>query len=330
LQFRDIRTVSYLTRQRNVLATQLTRALPADLVRRHTSYLTAAQRDDGGFAGREGDSDLYYTAFGLWGLHLLGALSESVGVRVAAFLRDRWQQPTHLVDFFSLLHSYRLLTEALPDTDVARSALPVEFREGNEMLWGQLVVAGLSTCRTADGGYARAPGQNNGSTYATFLTILCHDELKHPLPEPDKARTFLESRRREDGGFVEIAPMRRSGSNPTAAALASLRLLDAAPSEAAGEREAQAIAFLLGLQSVEGGFCANTRVPLADLLSTFTSLWSLYELGALARVKHPAARRYVSTLQEGDGGFQAGLWDEQADVEYTFYGLGSLALLGAD
>ena len=37
--------------------------------------------------------------------------------------------------------------------------------------------------------------------------------------------TFLKSRRREDGGFVEIAPMRRSGTNPTAAAVGLFQLL---------------------------------------------------------------------------------------------------------
>ncbi len=27
------------------------------------------------------------------------------------------------------------------------------------------------------------------------------------------------------------------------------------------------------------------------------------------------------------GGFRGGLWDDRADVEYTFYGLGCLAIL---
>ena len=39
------------------------------------------------------------------------------------------------------------------------------------------------------------------------------------------------------------------------------------------------------------------------------------------------AKRFVLALQEKEGGFIAGLWDDAADVEYTFYGLGSLALL---
>ena len=54
---------------------------------RHAAYLRAAQNADGGFAGREGDSDLYYTAFGLRGLSVLDALTPDVCDRAAGFLR---------------------------------------------------------------------------------------------------------------------------------------------------------------------------------------------------------------------------------------------------
>ena len=37
-------------------------------------------------------------------------------------------------------------------------------------------------------------------------------------------------------------------------------------------------------------------------------------------------RGYVRECERPIGGFRGGLWDEQADVEYTFYGLGTLAL----
>jgi hypothetical protein len=36
---------------------------------------------------------------------------------------------------------------------------------------------------------------------------------------------------------------------------------------------------------------------------------------------------YVRSLEKAGGGFRGGLWDEGDDVEYTFYGLGALALL---
>jgi geranylgeranyl transferase type-2 subunit beta len=63
--------------------------LPDDLRARHVAYLLAAQRDDGGFAGREGSSDLYYTGFALRSLAMLGELYGPPAERAAAFLRSR-------------------------------------------------------------------------------------------------------------------------------------------------------------------------------------------------------------------------------------------------
>jgi geranylgeranyl transferase type-2 subunit beta len=81
------------------------------------------------------------------------------------------------------------------------------------------------------------------------------------------------------------------------------------------------------MTSFEGGLRANERAPLADLLSTFTGLWSLAGLGALGRIDADAARRYAAEQELPGGGFRGGVWDEAADVEYTFYGLGVLGIL---
>jgi geranylgeranyl transferase type-2 subunit beta len=72
---------------------------------------------------------------------------------------------------------------------------------------------------------------------------------------------------------------------------------------------------------------ANARAPLADLLSTFTGTWTLAQLGALERIDTEAVLAYAQSLEAAEGGFRGGLWDERTDVEYTFYGLGILALL---
>ena len=46
------------------------------------------QRADGGFAGRQGLSDLYYTSFALRTLAILGELHGSVAERAAGFLHN--------------------------------------------------------------------------------------------------------------------------------------------------------------------------------------------------------------------------------------------------
>ncbi|MBV9123560.1 MAG: terpene cyclase/mutase family protein, partial [Planctomycetes bacterium] len=197
--------------------------------------------------------------------------------------------------------------------------------------WPDRVAAALETFRTPDGGYAKSTDHASGSVYHTFLVGLSYQLLGRPFPQPEKVRQFLRGRRREDGGFVEIAPMRRSGTNPTAAAVGALQL---AGDEAdagkfrAEEREGVA-AFLAAMVSLEGGLRGNGRVPAADLLSTFTGLWTLEQLGQADRIDREAALRYTLALELPAGGFRGGLWDEGTDVEYTFYGLGCLALLSA-
>jgi len=140
---------------------------------------------------------------------------------------------------------------------------------------------------------------------------------------------FTASRRREDGGFVEIAPMRRGGTNPTAAAVGLLRLTAPHGDALLAEVRDGVADFLAALSSPEGGLRANARAPLADLLSTFTASWTLDDLGALDRLDADEVRAFAESVERPDGGFHGGVWDEGHDVEYTFYGLGVMALFAA-
>ncbi len=287
--------------------------VPEECRARHAAYLAAAQNPDGGFSGREGPSDLYYTGFALRGLAILGELSPQLCDRAAGYLRACLSHRASVVDFFSLLYSCGL---------VAISGGPDVLAE-TPPGWQDRTAAELETFHTPDGGYNKTPGGPAGSTYHSFLVVLCHELIERALPAPERLRAFILSRQRDDGGFVEIGPMKRGGANPTAAAVATLRILDGQVADS------RVIDFLMGLVSVEGGIRANTRIPLADLLSTFTGLWTLRELGAFDQIDRSAALRYVQQLEDPAGGFRAGLWDERADAEYTLYGLGSLALLSS-
>src|SRR5438094_10529935 len=81
------------------------------------------------------------------------------------------------------------------------------------------------------------------------------------------------------------------------------------------------------LQSMGGGLEATARAPLADLRSTFTGGWTLAEIAAPDRVDSAEALAYAKALERPEGGFHGGHWDGGFDVEYTFYGLGTVALL---
>src|SRR5262249_34948843 len=98
----------YLLRLTLRLADGLTR-LPAEVRQRHADYLRAAQNADGGFSGRAGGSDLYYTGFALRGLAVLGELTSEICDRAAGFLRASLAQQAAVIDFFSLLYAGLLI-----------------------------------------------------------------------------------------------------------------------------------------------------------------------------------------------------------------------------
>ena len=287
--------------------------LPEEVRSRHAAFLLTRQHDDGGFAGREGFGDLYYTSFALRALSMLDALDEPTAVRVARFLEGRLDRQLPSIDFISLV-TCAMLVEMASDIDLLDcsgrdpAAMTADFFE---------------PFARDDGGYAKTSRGGQSSTYHTFLVAGCREMVGLGQDRAESMGELVRSRQRDDGGFVEIGPMRHGGTNPTAAAVGLLRMLDAldAPTRTAAAR------FLSAMQTDEGGLRANTKIPVADLLSTFTGLVALADLDALSTVDTAATLRFAKSLEQPDGGFRAGIWDDKADVEYTFYGLGTLALL---
>ncbi len=289
--------------------------LPDAFRQRHTRYLLAAQRPEGGFAGREGECDLYYTSFGLRGLALLGQLYGPPAERAAHFLTTRLSQYETVLDLVSLIYGASLLQSAA-GIDVLAAAPPD---------WTDKVDATLTQLRRPDGGYSKTNEGYASSTYHSFLVLLCLQLRERPVADHAALVRFLLSQRGEDGGFREIRVAKRSGTNPTAAAIGALKILDAVSQEV----RQGAIRFLAAMQTPEGGLRANSRIPLADLLSTLTGLLSLTDLDAGHCVDSRAVARFTQSLELPDGGFRAAAWDEFPDAEYTFYGLGCQALLAS-
>jgi geranylgeranyl transferase type-2 subunit beta len=293
--------------------------LPEELVEKHARFFESFQRDDGGFVGREGDSDPYYTSFALRSIALLGRLEGDVADRAANYVNAQLDNVSGNVDFISTLFSASQL----------EATVGINLLVSRSDAWRDDVRTAWENLRRDDGSYAKTSESGSGSTYHTFLVVLAKQLLNEPLDDAELIAQFVQSRRRDDGGFVEIAAMRRSGTNPTAAALALLNIFD----QLDDETRRRARIFLADMQSQEGGLTANTRIPVADLLSTFTGLLTLTDLydsdHPATNIDLPAVLRYVRALEQPGGGFIGGVWDEEADVEYTFYGLGSLALLAA-
>lgn len=303
---------TYLASLEERLSAGLSR-LPETMRARHRGYFERHQGSDGGWPGREGESDLYYTGFALRALAVLGGPTPEVAARCAGFLKTRMQSQASVVDFFSFLYS-ALLVQLHGGSDVLAGSPPD---------WPQRVAELLERFRTPDGGWNKVPGGTAGSTYHTFLVAMCHELLALPVPQPERVLAFVDGRRREDGGYVEVPQMRRSGTNPTAAGVG---IRDILGQPLIGSERAATVDFLSGMAADEGGLRANERIPLADLLSTFTGCWTLARLEGLERVDLGKLRAFLAELEKPTGGFLAGLWDVETDVEYSFYGLGTAGL----
>ena len=308
---------SYLLRLTNRLASEL-RRLDHERAARHVNFILRFQKADGGFAGREGGSDLYYTSFAVRALALLDALDQSCCQDIAAYLKiaAAARREYSLIDLVSWLYS--VITVQMVGN------LP-PFAGDTESFADEMA-ASLETFRRPDGGYARTGEGGVGSTYHTFLAALCYELIGRSAPDAAGVERFVLSRRRDDGGFVEIAQMKRSGANPTAAAAALLKRFDSLDDQTTRGIES----FLNSVRGDEGGFRANTHIPFCDLLSTFTGLLTAHELGFVKRIGVESCLRFVNQLEGAEGGFSGAAWDGGADPEYTFYGLGALALLGID
>lgn len=289
--------------------------LPEEFRTRHTRYLLAQMQPDGGFAGREGESDLYYTGFGLRTLAILGELYGETAVKATHFLRSKLTTQTSIIDLLSLIYGAKLVEAA--------SGEDVFDRSSDE--WTANVAAFLNALRREDGGFAKSTEGFASSTYHTFLVVLCLQLLEVPIEDPAGIVRFLTSRRDdEDGGFREIKASKRAGTNPTAAAIGTLKILDQLDEESVEGT----IDLIAEMQSDEGGIRANSRIPLADLLSTFTGLLTLTDLQAEQEINLNHVQVFAESLElKPEGGYRAVSLDPAHDVEYTFYGVGTRALL---
>jgi len=288
------------------------RALPDTFRGRQIQFLVTLQNPDGGFSGRQGPSDLYYTSFALRCAQLLNVGASKLWNDAAAFLRKNATEPAEITDALSLLLCRTLL-------------------EGRGMvLWCEAcrderltaVRAALAGSRLAEGGFAKTPG-GDLSLYHTFLATLCYELLDEPIPDAEVIAERVLSRQCPSGGFGDVDASGAEGTNPTAAAVAVLSALDRLDDVAAS----RAGAFVASMQRADGGLAATPAAPVSDLMSTFTALTSLIETECAQDISLGSLGRYVKSLARSPGGFRASAGDESTDVEYTYYGLGALALL---
>ena len=270
----------------------------AELVLR---FLQSQIGADGGFKNRSGNSDLYYTAFGIEGLI---ALRAEVPVRaVSGYLRSFGTG-----DGLDLIH---LSCLARCCANIGTSAPPLD---------ADIVASRIEAFRSADGGYNTLPGQDEGTAYGCFMAAAAYQDLHRKIPDPGALADCLRSLQCDDGGYANQRGM-SAGLTPSTAAVATLfRHLDVG-------QPAGLSSWLLSRHQGAGGFFATPLAPVPDLLSTATALHALSGMQAsFEGIKEPCLD-FVDSLWTNLGGFYGNWTDDCLDCEYTYYGLLALGHL---
>lgn len=285
---------------------------------RQARYIIRRQNADGGFSGRRGSSDPYYTSFALRSADLLDAENPAeLWSGAAAYLRGLGPAAARdIVECFCALHIRDL---------VERNGCRVWTGPAETDALLSLKHT-LQSYRAPEGGYAKTAG-GPASLYHSFLAALSCELAGWPLPPSEEIRALVERRQCAGGGFSDVAegPGAEEGRiNPTAAAV-GLLVLSGGPD---GRPGMGTVDFVASMQRADGGFGAHRRAPVSDLMSTFTALVTLAEGDAMGRLNMASVGRFVKALAGPDGGFRGTPPDDATDLEYTYYGLGALGLLG--
>ena len=256
-----------------------------------TRFLKMQINPDGGFKGRTGASDLYYTVFGL---EALLALQADVPVENILNYLGKFENFNNL----DLIH-LACLVRCRADL----SAEPFNKDTIDNIL------------QLTEKYHAQ-----QYSIYSCFFAVGLYQDLNVELPDPQAFLNRIEELRTTDGAYANDSAIKVGSTPATAAAITIL-------SHLGSPVPAGSVDWLLGRCHPEGGFAAIPTAPIPDLLSTAVALHALSEVGTdISNIKDKCLN-FVNTLWSDKGGFHGIEGEWILDCEYTFYGLLALGHL---
>jgi len=274
----------------------------ADAVR---TFFAQHMDDDGGFCGRDGHSDLYYTVFGL---EASMALKANVP----------YERVSNYLDGFETGSSLDLVHLA----SLARCRANLADRRGEliDPAVREAMTERLLAFRADDGGYNTTCGAERGHVYGSFPALGLGQDLQVDCLDAEALVQSVRSLQMPDGGFSNESTMNVSATAASAAAVTIFHYLKRPIPELT-------LQWLLARAAPCGGFVPiplDLELAIPDLLSTATAIHAL----CLAKVPMEALKAthldYLDALWSVRGGFQGHPGDEVLDCEYTYYGLLSL------
>jgi len=271
-------------------------------------FLRRQLAPDGGFQGKDGSSDLYYTVFGL-------EASLALNFELSPKLIDDYLAGFGAGESLDLVHLASLVRCRANMADFHGGQIPVAVREA--------MMRHLQEYRSSDGGFHTTQSVAKGSAYGSFLALGAYQDLQVGCPDVEAMVASVHGLQMPDGGFSNELAMATSATTATAAAICVLHYLQRpAP--------ASAVRWLLDHAHPLGGFTAITfagGAGIPDLLSTATALHAMALVGAAAESMREKHLDYLDSLWDPQGGFRGHWADDTVDCEYTYYGLLSLGSL---
>ncbi len=265
-------------------------------------FLLSQIQDDGGFQDRDGQSDLYYTVFGIAGLIALQV--EPPLARLEKYLQSFGEGAG-----LDSVHLSCLARAWAGMSAEARAAAPADK-----------ILARLEAFRTPDGGYHIAANAQQGTVYGCFMALGAYQDLGRQPPQAERMLDCIAQLKAQDGGYAN-GPEMPIGLTPPSAAVAALQR------QLGGTVDAELGPWLRSRCHPGGGFFAVEAAPVPDLLSTATALHALQAMHVDFSDLVEPCLDFVDSLWTARGGFYGSWEDDDLDCEYTYYGLLALGHL---
>ena len=263
-----------------------------------SSFILGQQNPDGGFRDKSGQSDLYYTVFGVD-----AALALQVDLD-KALLRSYLTSFSdgEKLDFVHLCSLIRCRSMA-------------GFEDGQ----ADRLANCLAAYRAADGGFNPKADSKVSTVYANFLAYAAYQDLGQAMPEMlSLVQSFkhLET----DDSWANERHVTIGSTTATAAAVSVL--LDQGMPINQGVSD-----WLKKRVHPMGGFLAAPQAPVPDLLSTATALHALAGMEVPFEPFKELCLDFIDSLWTNEGSFYGHWQEETLDSEYTYYALLALGHL---
>lgn len=291
-----------LSREMTTTLTSALTSLEITSVNQVRRFILSQINSDGGFCGRDSESDLYYTLFGVECLTAFGIPFPEA--KILNYLKQFGAGEN--LDFVHLICLIRCLAKL--------SKIPLDENLLNRLL------ENLKPFQFENGLFRQTVDSKSPSLYAGFLAALAFEEIGVVTINQAATLKLIEQMKTSDYAFADQEGV-EFGTTPVTAAVVGLLAKWQQPIDP------KTVAWLLAREAPDGGFLAIPEAPVADLLSTATTLFALKVMNHSFQGISENIFDFVENLWHENGGFFGNVLDKTPDCEYTFYGLLSIGVL---